>query len=48
MNIKNLREWLIYKKGEVSTAVNREATIGELMQVVELLVEKEENENKDH
>lgn len=39
MEIKTLREWLIYKKGEVSTAWNRPATIGELMGVVELLAE---------
>lgn len=42
MEIKNLREWLIYKRGQVSTATNRQATIGEVMEVVELIIEAEE------
>lgn len=46
MEIKNLREWLIRKEGEVSTAVNRPARIGELMQVVELIIEQEEQKKK--
>lgn len=43
MQIKNLREWLIYKTGDVSGATNRTATIGELMTVVELIIESQED-----
>ncbi len=45
MKVKNLREWLIRKEGEVSTAYNKTATIGELMQVVELLIVEEEQKS---
>ena len=52
MKINNLKEWLIYKKGQVGTATGINATIGELMQVVELFLdetakEKEVCEPKD-
>lgn len=46
MEIKNLREWLAYTKGKTSTATNRPASIGQLMHVVELLIEIEEEEAK--
>lgn len=38
--IENLKRWLYRKEGQVSTATRREATIGELMTVVEILIEK--------
>lgn len=47
MDIKNLREWLGYMKGRVSTATNRPATVGELMSLVELLIEIEEDNKKN-
>ena len=37
MKINNLKVWLIRKEGQVGTAVNKPATIGELMEVVELI-----------
>ena len=43
MQIKNLREWLIHKEGQVNGALHRTATIGELMEVVELLIKELEN-----
>lgn len=36
--IRKLEIWLYRKQGEVSTAVNKPATIGEIMQVVEILI----------
>lgn len=42
MKIEKLKEWLIRKEGQVGGATGREASIGELMEVVELFVKEKE------
>lgn len=41
--IEKLKEWLLYKQGQVSTAKNKPATIGELMKIVEIIIEKHDS-----